>query len=219
MSGPTIFISYSHKDEKWKNRLVKHLGVLHNQDLLELWDDRQIVAGQEWSQEIQKAMDRASIAILLISAHSLTSRFILHEEVKCLLERRNEEGLPIFPVIVSPCDYEAVAWLHRMQLRPTDGRPLSRGRNHQIDSDLSEITKEVRSLLDSSVRPSQASYPIAPHNKGGIATETGTASIEITINRDFKLYSKDEQDKLLRAIADVLDITGDVRVIRKCPAA
>ena len=27
MSTPTVFISYSHLDEPWKDRLVKHLGI------------------------------------------------------------------------------------------------------------------------------------------------------------------------------------------------
>jgi hypothetical protein len=88
MSKPTVFISYSHRDEEWKDRLVTHLGVLRHQGLLDLWDDRRIGAGQDWKQEIKQAMDAASVAVLLVSAHFLTSRFILGEEVTRLLERR-----------------------------------------------------------------------------------------------------------------------------------
>jgi len=29
MTKPTIFISYSHKDEVWKNRLVSHLVLFY----------------------------------------------------------------------------------------------------------------------------------------------------------------------------------------------
>ena len=45
MTTPTVFISYSHKDEEWKDRLVTHLGVLQQQGLLDLWDDRRIERG------------------------------------------------------------------------------------------------------------------------------------------------------------------------------
>ena len=31
-----VFISYSHKDEEWKDRLVTHLGVLEKQGDLEI---------------------------------------------------------------------------------------------------------------------------------------------------------------------------------------
>jgi hypothetical protein len=48
MSGPTVFISYSHQDEAWKDRLVTHLGVLKSEGVFELWDDRQISAGDGW---------------------------------------------------------------------------------------------------------------------------------------------------------------------------
>lgn len=79
MKSPSVFISYSHKDEAWKDRLVTHLGVLQSQGLLDLWDDRRIGAGQDWHQEIEQAMAAASVAVLLVSADFLTSQFILGE--------------------------------------------------------------------------------------------------------------------------------------------
>src|SRR6266853_6779550 len=99
----TVFISYSHKDEEWKDRLMSHLGVLSEQGLLSFWEDRQIGAGEDWYEKIQGAMNAASVAILLISANSLTSKFILREEVSRLLQRRDKEGLRIVPVIVKSC--------------------------------------------------------------------------------------------------------------------
>jgi TIR domain len=125
MNNPTVFVSYSHKDERWKNLLVGHFGVLAKQGLSKLWDDRQFKAGDDWYMEIQQAMDAASVAVFLVSSHSLTSEFILREEIRRLLERKEKERMRIFPVIVAPCDWEAIPWLSRMQLRPLDGRPLS----------------------------------------------------------------------------------------------
>ncbi|MGB7875532.1 MAG: hypothetical protein WBL25_14200 [Anaerolineales bacterium] len=48
MSGPSVFISYSHKDEKWKDCLVTHLGVLEQEGILDIWEDRRIEAGDDW---------------------------------------------------------------------------------------------------------------------------------------------------------------------------
>jgi len=53
MSNPTVFISYSHKDEEWKDRLVSHLGVLQQEGLLDIWEDRRIAAGDDWYDEIE----------------------------------------------------------------------------------------------------------------------------------------------------------------------
>src|SRR5215213_1282668 len=133
MTAPSIFISYSHEDEKWKDRLVKHLGVSQEQGLLSLWGDRRIGAGEDWYEAITEAIDAGSIAVILLTANSLTSKFILREEVPRLLEQRDEEGLRIFPIVVEPCDWEAVEWVSRMQLRPKDGKPLSGGSKHQVE--------------------------------------------------------------------------------------
>lgn len=147
MSKPVILISYSHKDEGWKDRIVSHLGVLQQEGLLDIWNDRRIEGGEDWYPEIQKAIDAASIAILLISADFLTSKFILSEEVPRLLERREKEGLRIFPVIVKPCAWQHVQWLARVQARPKNGRPISGGSEYQIDTDMAAIADEIISIV------------------------------------------------------------------------
>lgn len=140
---PTLFISYSHKDEEWKDRLVSHLGVLRYEGLLDLWDDRRIRAGEDWNAKIQAALNEANVAVLLITANFLTSEFILGEEVPRLLKRRAEESLYVFPVVTRPCAWQRVKWLNQMQLRPLDARPLSSGSEYQIDADLAAIANEI----------------------------------------------------------------------------
>jgi hypothetical protein len=149
MPKPKVFISYSHKDNDWKNRLVTHLGVLQEQGLLDLWDDCRISAGQDWYQAIRAAIDSATVAILLISANFLTSRFILSEEVPRLLQRRASTGFPLFPIIIKPCAWQAVDWLRQMQLRPAGERLLSSSTEHQIDTDLAGMAREVEQVLQS----------------------------------------------------------------------
>ena len=46
MSPNKVFISYSHKDEVWKDRLLPQLKALEQIGLLETWDDRRIDAGE-----------------------------------------------------------------------------------------------------------------------------------------------------------------------------
>ena len=86
MKNLTVFISYSHKDEDWKDRFVTHLGVLECEGILDLWDDRRIGAGEDWYPEIEKAIEAASVAVLMASADLLTSRFILQEEILISLD-------------------------------------------------------------------------------------------------------------------------------------
>lgn len=163
---PLIFISYSHKDEARKDRLVTHLNVLQYQDSLEIWDDRRIEAGGEWFREIEAALNASSIALLLISANFLTSKFITEEEVPRLLQRRAQEGVRLIPVILEPCAWQTVRWLSPHLARPKDGRPLSGGTDHQINTDLTAITLEIDSILHTAGQPpTPASFVPLPPDK------------------------------------------------------
>ena len=95
---PTIFISYAHEDVEWKDRLVKQLNVLEAEGILDVWDDSEIGPGQDWNAEIERRIQSADVAILLISADFLTSKFIKANEIPPLLERRQRDGVTIFPV-------------------------------------------------------------------------------------------------------------------------
>jgi tetratricopeptide (TPR) repeat protein len=82
-----------------------------------------------------------------VSHEFLRSDFILRQEVTRLIERREREGLHIVPVYLRACDWEAVPWLSRMQMRPGGHRPIVRGQDHVIDDEFAEIAKEIRLLL------------------------------------------------------------------------
>lgn len=140
-----VFISYSHKDEAWKDRLVSHLRVLELEGALDVWDDRQIAAGDDWRPAIEEAIARARVAILIVSKDFLTSRFIREQELKKILAGRLEGRLRVVPLIAEPCAWQAVGVLQGIEARPRDGRPLSAGNEHQIDTDLSELAVEVTS--------------------------------------------------------------------------
>ena len=85
MDTPTLFISYSHQDEAWKDRLQKQLAFLKIR--LISWDDRNISGGADWKSEIHEAMNQANLAILLVTPDFLCSEFISTVEVPRLLER------------------------------------------------------------------------------------------------------------------------------------
>ncbi|MEA2692776.1 MAG: hypothetical protein QOJ16_2163, partial [Acidobacteriota bacterium] len=149
---PTVFVSYSHRDEGWKDRLVQQLRVLEPEGVLEVWEDRRLAPGSDWFPEIEQAMRRAVAAVLLISADFLTSRFILGQEVPRLLERRKAEGLLVIPLIVRPCPWQRVSWLSPIQSRPQDGVPLSGGTDHQVEEVLSALAQEIQDLLAAAPR-------------------------------------------------------------------
>ncbi|MGH9847933.1 MAG: TIR domain-containing protein [Blastocatellia bacterium] len=143
MSKPIVFISYSHKDEKWKDRLTNHLRVL---DAIIVWEDRGIRAGEAWETRIQSAIATADAAILLISDHFLNSEFIKTKELPWLLQRKNQ-GMKFFPVIITDCAWQTKDWLDSIQCRPTDGRPVELFPDNEQNREWKKIAIEVHDLL------------------------------------------------------------------------
>jgi hypothetical protein len=143
----TVFISYSHKDEELKDRLVKHLNILEMENLLELWDDHKIQVGEDWFIEIKKKLERADIVIMLISVDSLTSKFIQREEVPRILKRRKEEGVLVVPLIVKPCLWDKVNWLAEMQITPKDGKSLMERNKFEIEAELVKLGDAICTII------------------------------------------------------------------------
>ncbi len=156
MTKPVVFISYSHQDEQEKETLLSHLGVLKRAGLIDLWSDDRIGAGKDWQQEIDQAMAQAHVAILLISANFLNSDFILRREVPVLLNRRQGEGLTVFPIIAKACAWRSVGWLAKMNVKPKNGRPVWGDGGSHVDEDLAAIAEEVTTIvktLDITTKP------------------------------------------------------------------
>ena len=155
MKKPTVFISYSHKDEEWKDLLVTHLRVLERLGQLAVWDDRSIDGGAKGYAEIQQAMEAASVAILLISVHYLNSSVILNEVAP---KQAESQGVRLIPLILSPCAWQEVSWLASRQVLPQNGRPLSTLSEDEIDEQLVELAMDVADFLKrSSDEPSPSS--------------------------------------------------------------
>lgn len=79
-----------------------HLRPLIWDSIADIWDDTRIKAGDAWQIEIRKALEAASVAVLLISADFLASDFVQSEELPALLKAAEERGLLILQLIVSP---------------------------------------------------------------------------------------------------------------------
>jgi TIR domain len=119
-----VFISYSRRDAQWLERLQVHLRPLVRESTIKVWDDTQIKPGAIWAADIQSALEKAKVAVLLISADFMASDFIASKELPPLLHAAEEDGAIIMPVIVSASIFSRTERLSRFQAVNDPSRPL-----------------------------------------------------------------------------------------------
>ncbi|MGE5342492.1 MAG: tetratricopeptide repeat protein [Candidatus Omnitrophota bacterium] len=157
-----IFISYSHEDTAFKEMLVKQLKVLELEGDLDLWEDSRIETGTDWFPEIEKAINNAHIAVLMISAGFLTSNFIKSNEVPPILERRKNEGLIVLPLFVKPCPWKSVSWLCSIQGFPSGDKTIMEMDDASQLRSLTEFAETIHKMIQDHEKkidkPSSHSY-------------------------------------------------------------
>ncbi len=197
MPQPIVFISYTRKDKAKKEALLTHLGTLEREGLIKAWSDDRIGAGEDWEAAINQAITQAKVAILLITAEFLNSKFIMEKEVPALLARREKGELTIFPVIATACPWKNIAWLKKMNVRPKNGRPVWGGDSNLMAEDLATIAEEVLFLVTEKepglISSPESSTPnLMPHATPKITLEAPYGTME----PDSRFYIKREADNL-----------------------
>jgi len=141
-----LFISYSHEDEKLKSDLDKHLIMLKRSGKVEVWNDRQLIAGQEWDSNIKKEIQEADIILLLISADFNNSEYIWKEELTEAMNRHEKGSARVVPVILRKCEWKDMPYA-KLQALPKGARPVSEFPDK--DDAFTDIASGIRVLVDS----------------------------------------------------------------------
>jgi hypothetical protein len=144
-----FFISYSHKDRKWVEMLKIHLKPLTRQLNVSLFSDSSIVPGGNWQQEIQSALSRASVAVLLVSPNFLASDWISSQELPSLLERTSREGLCLVWIPIEDCIWHMTSLAHH-QAAWDPSRPLSSLSSAQRDKAWVKIADCIKNAIQRS---------------------------------------------------------------------
>jgi hypothetical protein len=146
-TGPVrVFISYRHANHSVRDEVRKHLGWLENSDQIEVFDDREILAGDEWDARIKAELEQAQIIILIVTADFMHSPYCTKVELKSALERRAREETRVIPIIAEACDWEAMP-IFTIAALPKDKannlKPLNKWRGDK-DVALTQIAQQVR---------------------------------------------------------------------------
>jgi hypothetical protein len=117
-----VFVSYASYDnesqnaeERWLDRLLQFLKPLNLDKSISIWSDTELNVGENWKSEIRTSIEKARVAILLVSPAFLASEFIRTKELPQILRSANpidkpgnegaetSEGMLILPILLRPC--------------------------------------------------------------------------------------------------------------------
>ncbi len=142
-----IFLSYSHTDEIWRDRLLTHLKPILGPDQLMIWSDKEIEVGSEWKNILEKKMDEANIAVLLVSHSFLSSEYITKYELPILLNKNKNKELRIIWIAVSSSLFDKTE-IRTIQSANNPDKPLDLLPQAIRNRELVHICKIIKEAAD-----------------------------------------------------------------------
>ncbi len=119
-----VFISYSHRDQRFLDELLTHLKPLERVGRVSSWSDKQLKPGEKWFEEIKRALQSSKVVVMLLTSDFLASDFINDFELAPVLKEAEAGGVRILWVLVRACSYQHTALKNYQALLPLD-KPLA----------------------------------------------------------------------------------------------
>lgn len=82
--------------QRYRSQFEAHVALMKRQQLVQIWQDRKILADDDWAGDIDLHLDTADIETLFISADFLSSNYWYERETKRALERTRKTSCPLF---------------------------------------------------------------------------------------------------------------------------
>jgi hypothetical protein len=174
LSGPFhVFYSYSHVDRRRLDRLRTHLALLRRHGLITEWYDREIEAGDDWRDEIERELEAADVILLLVSADFLASDFAYEEEMLRAVQRAERGEAILIAVMLRPVEGWEGTPFAKYQVLPSNSRPVTRWSN--VDEAYKNVAAGIRSSLEARIRsttPELVGHDVASPTAADIAANT-----------------------------------------------
>src|SRR5947209_1275861 len=156
-----VFVCYAHEDETLRQGLEKQLRVLKRQGFIDIWHDRQILAGMEWEREIDKHLNTAQIILLLVSPDFIVSDYCYSIELQRAIERHERGEARVIPIILRPVYWQGTPF-KKLRALPTDGRPITSSSWHSLDEAFFNVAEGIREVIEKLLQDSDPEHRHGP---------------------------------------------------------
>ncbi|WP_339380994.1 CHASE2 domain-containing protein [Brasilonema sp. UFV-L1] len=142
-----IYLSCSPEDEELGSKLAKHLRALELDGVITVWQNRDISAGAERANEIEKRLNSARIILLLISPDFFASDEHWKRDVPKAMERHKAKEACVIPVLLRPCDWKNTQFSH-LQALPRNGEAITSKYWSNHDEAFKQVAEEIRKAIE-----------------------------------------------------------------------
>ena len=203
-----VFISYSHADKIWLERLRIFLKPFTRQNI-RIWLDPYIEAGDDWRREIATALVRTNVGVALVSANFLASDFIYDEELPALLAGADAGQISLVPIPISASGYKETA-LARFQFAYPPDNPLDGLPENERNAALVKIAERIAAAARKT--PSPATTPVNRPRPAASVTPVSATGMVATLHgvpgqRPNYLRRQEYLDALKQAVLGATDQT------------
>lgn len=126
----TVFISYSHRDARAREKLETHLASIAREGV-KFWYDGNILGGGELNPEIRRALRQSNVFVALASPDYLKSEYCFENEYQYALRRAARKTMYVVIAVIRPCQWKHTR-MGRYKALPKDGKPASRWTNRDL---------------------------------------------------------------------------------------
>src|ERR1700722_13019307 len=199
-----IFVSYRHKDEperprgeevQWLSFVRTYLQPAVKHGVFDLWVDQNMPGGTDWDPEIEKKLRACDIFILLVSANSMASDYIIDKEIAMIRERQAKgEPVHFYPLLLTPTPRAGLDKVRDKNLRPRDAKPFSGYSAHDRAQHMSDAADEIATLVEKIAERKIAERPGTPVARPAYVHITGLpeTAYERLVGRDDELKRLDD---------------------------
>jgi hypothetical protein len=155
----TCFISYARADRDLCEEIVAALRNLEGKGQFQLWYDRLLVPGDEFTEEIQANLRDARLVLLLVTNSFLRSVWAAKEARRALFGQKTQQTR-VIPLILEACDWKNSPF-GKLEALPTSGRPVDHweARAEAIADIIAGVAKAAEELETPTKSPELAIFP------------------------------------------------------------